>query len=161
VKRITFLVMVALFLLAPMPGAWARGDGWEPLELPDHIVTSCGDTRIDVTFPVNNSYQRVTTLSDGTVITQVTGRLVVTFAVRGDDSLTLNISGPQRMTEYPNGDVEFQSYGLNGGPPLVPDGMPDLVWTAGPADIIVHPDGSVTVIQLPPHLVDVCAALGV
>lgn len=74
-------------------------------------------------------------------------------------SLTLNISGPGKFIEYVNGDVEVQNSGLAAGPPLIPS-MLDLIWTAGRADVIFHPDGSVTVVHLPHHLVDVCTELG-
>jgi hypothetical protein len=147
-------------LVIPATAAWARGDGWQPLELPDEIHDSCGSTPLLVTFPVNNEYFRTTTKTDGTVVTQVTGRLTVTFTTPSA-SLTLNISGPSKVIEYPNGDVELITTGLTGGPPPVPSlGLPHIIWTAGRADIIFHPDDSFTVVQFPNRVIDVCAELG-
>jgi hypothetical protein len=159
VKPILFVVVVASLVLAPTTAAWARGDGWELVQQPAHLTVHCGSAPVDVTFPVSQEYQRTVTLDDGTVVTQITGRLTVRLAARSGASLTLNISGPAKYIEYPNGDLEVRSMGLYGGPPLI-SGLPDLIAAAGRADVIFHPDGSYTVVHLQNHLVDVCAELG-
>jgi hypothetical protein len=160
VKRIILVLLGTSLLLMLATTAWARGDGWDLVQLPGngHVVARCGSARVDVTWPVNQEYQRTTTLPSGAVITQITGRILARFVARSGASLTLNVSGPAKVTEYPNGDVEVENNGLAGGPPPIP-GLPDLIWTAGRADVIYHPDGSVTVVSFPRHLVDVCAAL--
>jgi hypothetical protein len=160
VKRIAFVTVAAALLLMPATSAWARGDGWELVELPNngHVVEHCGSTVVDVTWPLNQEYQRTTTLVDGTVVTLISGRILMNVAARSGPSLTLNVSGPAKVIEYPNGDVEVMNMGLAGGPPPI-EGLPELIWTAGSADIVYHPDGSMTVLQFPHHVVDVCAAL--
>jgi len=68
---------------------------------------------------VNDEYFRTFTKKDGTVVTQITGRLTNQFTTE-DASVTVNISGPGTISEYPNGDVEVASKGLAGGPPPHP-----------------------------------------
>jgi hypothetical protein len=124
-----------------------------------HVVAYCGSAPVDVTWPVNQEYQRTFTREDGTVVTQITGRITVRLVAESGKSLTLNVSGPAKVLEYPNGDVEVQNNGLAGGPPPIP-GLPDLIWTQGRADVIYHPDGTITVVEFPRQVLDVCEALG-
>lgn len=85
-KRILFLVVVASLVSVPATAAWARGDGWELTQLPGngHLVEHCGSAPVDVTWPVNQEYERTITLGDGTVLTQFTGRLIVRFVAPSD-----------------------------------------------------------------------------
>jgi hypothetical protein len=160
-KRIVLAAAIASLPWILPTAAWARGDGWELVELPGngHLLEHCGSMPVDVTWPVNKEYQRTVLRPNGTIVTQFTGHLVVRFAAPSGVARTFNISGPGKIIDYMNGELEVEFNGLSGGPPLV-SGMPDLVWTAGRAHIIYHADGTVTVIRLPHRVVDVCEALG-
>src|SRR5206468_6873321 len=111
----------------PASSAWARGDGW--LKVNNQPVdASCGSTTVHVTFPVDQEYYRLITLSDGTVDQQITGRLVTNFATDAGASFSFNTSGPGDFFFYTNGDVELRDRGLSSGPGfLLPSGSPDIL----------------------------------
>jgi hypothetical protein len=150
-------MMASGAILLPASTAWARGDGWQPVEFPPDLTANCGSALVTVTFPVNMQYFRTTTLSDGTVLTQLTGALAVTLTAESGASVTLNISGPAKIYNYTNGDIETKETGLNGGP--LP-GMPGLLYAKGLIDVISHPDGSATIIQFPKKVTNICTELG-
>ncbi len=150
-------VLAAGAILLPATTAWARGGGWVPVQLPPEATAYCDTAPVTVTWPVNKEYTRTTTLDDGTVLTQVSGYLTVTFTAESGASVTHNISGPARIYAYPNGDVENHWEGLNGGP--LP-GMPGLLYTRGLIDVIAHPDGSFTIIKFPRNVTNICTELG-
>jgi hypothetical protein len=159
VRRLLVVVMAIGAILLPANTAWARGGGWQPVEYPPELMFNCGSAPVTATLPVNMQYYRTTTLPDGTVLTQYTGALTITFTAESGVSVTHNISGPAKVFNYTNGDVEVQYTGVNGGPPPIP-GLPDLIWTAGLVHIIYHPDGSFTVIHFPHVVTDICQELG-
>jgi hypothetical protein len=59
-RRLFLLSLLTLLLLAPASTAWARGGGWEPLNNQPFTLEACGTT-VDVTYPMDKEYQRVTT----------------------------------------------------------------------------------------------------
>jgi hypothetical protein len=63
-RRLLVLSLLTLLLLAPASTAWARGDGWEPLDNQPFTVEACGTT-VDATIPMNKEYQQVTTDAEG------------------------------------------------------------------------------------------------
>jgi hypothetical protein len=161
VKRTVFMAAAAAaVLLLPAGTAWGRGDGWQKLNN-QPVDAACGSTTVHVTFPVDQEYFRDLTLPDGTVDEQITGRLVTKFATDAGASVTYNQSGPADNFTYPNGDFEIRQRGVLGDPGfLLPPGAPDIVDAAGLLDDIIHPDGSITYVNTPHHVIDVCAALG-
>jgi hypothetical protein len=151
-------------LLVPVGAAWARGGDWEPVVLPPEIEAACGATTVHLTFPVNDEYQRNLPQPDGSVVQQVTGRLVARFTTDAGAVVTANISGPGKAVLYPDGDVETVStgrYGYTLTPVQAAElGTPQIFTSSGPIDFVQHPDGSITPISLPHHVTDVCAELG-
>jgi hypothetical protein len=67
------LILLALLLLAPASTAWARGDGWEPLNNQPFTVEACGTT-VDATFPMDKEYQQVTPTPKATSTSRSPGR---------------------------------------------------------------------------------------
>ena len=70
------------------------------------------------------------------------------FATDAGASTTANASGPGTEFFYPNGGVDFVTSGLTSLPPTASQastlGVPPLQIGAGPTDVILHPDGSVS-----------------
>jgi len=159
-KRSLVAVMGMLAVLVPAGSAWARGDGWQKLNN-QPVDASCGSTTVHVTFPVDQEYYRNVTLPGGAVDQQITGRLETNFATDAGASVTYNLSGPADLITYPNGDFEVRQFGALGDPGFfLPSGTPDIFNANGLLDDIFHPDGSITFVKTPQHIVDVCAALG-
>jgi hypothetical protein len=162
-RRLLVLSLLTLLLLAPASTAWARGDGWEPVNNQPFTVQACGTT-VDVTFPMDKEYQKVTTDAEGNQHIKVTGALKVTLTDTATGrSVTYNISGPGTSIAYANGDFLFNATGRN-LLLLTPDqaaatGLPQLFVTSGPISVLFRADGSVEVQRLGNHLQDICAAL--
>jgi hypothetical protein len=74
----------------------------------------CSAFPILVSVVANNEYQKVTTLLDGTTVTDITGRLVLSFT-NADTGYTVvrNVSGPTTETDYPDGTGTFIGRGNN------------------------------------------------
>lgn len=161
--RRSLIVASVLALMVGMSAAsaWARGDGWEKVNNQPSDAP-CGSTTVHVTFPVDEEYARSITLSDGTEEIQVTGRLITKFTTDDGTSVSFNTSGPQKFFFYTNGDFELRDMGLSGGPGFIlsPSGEPLIFRSSGLLDIIFHPDGTITYVRTPHHVIDVCAALG-
>lgn len=84
----------------------------------------------------NNEYQDVVTLADGTTITRITGRLVLSFTNTNTGfTITRQLSGPTTDTVHPDGNQLFVGEGENwfGFGPLgqANTGEPGLVFTQG------------------------------
>jgi len=143
-----------------------RGPKWEfqpaaPFTLPADF---CG-FKVRVTFPVNREYGKVLKSSDGSVVTLVTGSLRVSLTnLNTGKTFTENISGPGKLTTYPDGSFTVAGKGHE-APILAPAdarrfGLPPLSVTAGALTISLAPDETITSVSLHGHvLVDVCAAL--
>ncbi len=162
-KRFVLLTLAAVGVIAAIAGtAFARGGGWEPLPAPAYDA-ACGATVVHVTAPVNKEYFRTTTLPDGTVRTDVTGSLKLLFSTDAGASVSANASGPGSDFFYPNGDIEFVTTGLTSFPLTASQaatlGVPQLQVSAGPTDVILHPDGSVSG-HMGNIIRDICAELG-
>ncbi len=157
-KRLFVVALTTCALFVPASVAFARGGGWQPADL-QPFDAACGSTVVHVTIPVDREYVREVDQTDGTVLLEFTGFVSVNYATDDGASLTVNSSGPTKIYNRPNGDVEFVARGAVTGPAPLP-GLPDLIWTAGRGDLIFHPDGSVTVLKFPHRLVDICAELG-
>ena len=120
-------------------------------------------------FPVhvevvsNNEYQVVTTLADGTTITNITGHLVLSFTntVTGF-TIVRNVSGPTTETDYPDGSGTFVRHGENWwgfGPTSQHNtGEPGLVFTSGQVVLDIA-GGAVTSFSLSGKLVNGCELL--
>jgi hypothetical protein len=150
-------------LLVSPTAAWARGDGWEPLEVAPFDAPGCGTT-LHISFPVNREYVRQSPGPDGTIILQFTGSLFVTFTTDAGESITVNASGPGMDVVYPNGDFEVHAEGWNVQGPLTPEqaadlGTPELFASTGLLDFTFNSDGSATPISIPNHVIDLCAEL--
>ena len=162
-RRLLVLSLLTLLLLAPASTAWARGDGWEPVNNQPFTVQACGTT-VDVTFPMDKEYQKVTTDAEGNQHIQVTGALKVTLTDTATGrSVTYNISGPGTSIAYANGDFLFNATGRNllflTPEQAAATGLPQLFVTSGPISVLFRADGSVEVQRLGNHLQDICAAL--
>ena len=71
-----------------------------PVDLPVGICAF----PVHIEFPVNREYQTVTTLSDGSTVSVVTGTLTATFTnVTTGKAVSANISGPGTTTFSPDG----------------------------------------------------------
>jgi len=163
-RRLLALSLFTLLLLAPAATAWARGDGWEPVNSQPFTLEACGTT-VEVTFPVDREYQQVTTDAQGNQHIQFTGALVATFTDTATGrSVTANISGPGKNSiAYANGDFLVAATGRNLGI-LTPEQaatleLPELFVTSGPVRVLLRADGSVEVQRQGNHLQDICAAL--
>src|SRR5262249_37651947 len=99
---------------------------------------------IDVGVVENNEYQDVRTLADGTVVTKITGRLVLSFTndVTGY-TIVRNVSGPSAAVDYPDGTSTFVGYGLTwlglGPVSQANTGEPGLVFTSGIVTLQIAP----------------------
>jgi hypothetical protein len=156
---------VAGVVLVPAGAASARGGGWVRWQAPTGVVGFCGETPVQVTFPVNREFVRELPLQPGTTdIQEFTGALFVRYTTDSGASVLVNASGPGVTTMYANGDLEIRSRGhYNFG--VTPEqaaqlGVPQIFTTSGLIDYVIHPDGSMTPIQVPQELTDECAALG-
>jgi hypothetical protein len=162
-RRLLILSLLTLLLLAPVSTAWARGGGWEPLNNQPFTLEACGTT-VDVTYPVDKEYQRVTTDAQGNQHIKVTGALTATFTDTATGrSVTYNVSGPGDSIAYANGDFLFDATGRNfvilSPEQVAMTGLPQMFVTSGPIRLLFRADGSVEVQRLGNHLQDVCAAL--
>ncbi len=162
-RRTAFRILLAITVLAavaPAGAAQAREPvPFEPFTLP---ANRCGFP-IDVGVVANNEYQDVTTLADGTTITRITGRLVLSFT--NDDtgfSIVRNVSGPTTEIDHPDGTVTFIAEGENwfGFGPISQrnTGEPGLVFTSGRV-VLQIAGGAVTTFSLAGQQVNGCDLL--
>jgi hypothetical protein len=146
--------------------ALARGPKWqfnagEPFTLPADF---CG-FEIGVSFPVDKEYFKTLKAADGSTTVLVTGSLTLSNTnLNTGKSITANISGPGKITFFPDGSESSVETGRAVYALLPADaqrfGVPPIGLTAGPLTESFAPDGSLTSFSLQGHvLVDVCAAL--
>jgi hypothetical protein len=167
-------VIVALGALLGMFGglvtagpALARGPGWEfvpadPFTLP---ADYCG-FEIGLSFPVDREYSKILKARDGSMIFLTTGALTVsaTNLSTGKTAATANISGPAKVTTFPDGSVTVSKEGLSGFVLAPVDaqrfGVPPVGVTAGTQTESFDADGNLTSFSLQGQVVvDTCAAL--
>jgi hypothetical protein len=161
-RRAVVLGVAVLMALIPAGAAWARGGGWQPLTF-SPFDWQCGTTTVHVTFPVNDEYERVTVLQDGTQVIKTSGNVVVNLTTDSGASVTEDIAGPGDSLAFPNGDFEFRATGIN-MTFLTPDqssstGLPEIFTTSGPIDDIIKADGTFQVLHLPKTITDNCSQL--
>jgi hypothetical protein len=166
-------VIVALGALLGMFGgvvtaspALARGPKWQflpaaPFTLPAEF---CG-FQVQVTPQVNNRFEKLLKASDGSMILLHTGFLSVSYTnLESGKSITENVSGPLKITVFPDGSVTVADKGRTSVFLDPADaqrfGLPTVAVTAGALTGSMAPDGSLTSLTLHGHvLVNVCAAL--
>jgi hypothetical protein len=163
-RRVGLVLMgMAMLLSLPAAGAWARGDGWQPLPFPP-FDGSCGATTVHVSALVDKEYYLQSTLPDGTIQWDVTGSLKINYATDQGGSVNVNASGPGTLFFLPNGDTHILAQGLSSyafTPEQAQDvGVPQITVSAGPIDLTFHPDGSASG-HLGNIIENVCAELGV
>jgi hypothetical protein len=149
--------LVALVLAAP---AQAR----EPVPFPPGTLPAnrCGFP-VDIVAITNNEYQEVTMLADGTTITRITGRLVVSYTndVTGT-TIVRNVSGPTTETDHSDGTSTFVGRGNNvwtfGPVSQANTGEPGLVFTSGLAVVDVA-GGFATGFSISGNQINGCALL--
>jgi hypothetical protein len=166
-------MIVALGALVGMFGglmtagpALARGPQWEfqPADSFTLPADYCG-FEIGLSFPVDREYSKILKAGDGSIIFLSTGSLTVlaTNLSTGKTS-SANISGPGKVTVFPDGSAIVSKKGLSGFALLPADaqrfGMPGLGVTAGAQTESFDADGNLTSFSLQDHVVlDTCAAL--
>lgn len=144
--------------------AFARGPQWELLDAQPFTTDSCG-FEVAVTIPVNASYIKVLTASDGSTVLLETGKLDVSYTnLQTGQTITENESGPGKLTELADGSVALADEGHNGIFLTPADaqqfGLPALSVTAGRLQESIASDGTITSLTLNGTvLVNVCAAL--
>jgi len=155
------LAITGLAAIAPADTAQAR----EPVTFPPFTLPAsnrCG-------FPVHveavsdNEYQDVTTLADGTTITRVTGRLVLSFTnIDTGLSIIRNVSGPSTEIDHPDGSVtivyEGPSWFAFGPVSQRNTGQPALFFTNGRV-VLQAANGFVTSFSLAGQQVNGCELL--
>lgn len=140
------------------------GGGWQPIVAPPNDAF-CGTTVVHVSFPAINAFFRVLPQPDGALIIQTKGTSTALFTTDSGASVSYHQAGPGTTTVAPNGDAETVNsgagvYGLTQDEVHQLGAPSELFYATGRIDFITHPDGSITPVQIPPHLVDICAALG-
>ena len=148
--------------------ALARGPKWQfnapppgPIILPADF---CGFP-IGVSFPADKEYFKLLKTADGSMTFLITGALRVTNTnLSTEKSITSNISGPGKITFFPDGSVTTEETGraIYALEPADAQrfGVPPIGLTVGPLTTSVDVDGNLTSFSLQGHvLVDVCAAL--
>jgi len=130
-----------------------------PFTLPSN---RCGFP-IDVAPVSNNEFQDVTTLDDGTTITRITGRLVLSFTNTTTGSTIIrNVSGPTTEIDHPDGTGTFMGEGNNwfgfGPHSRQNTGEPGLVFTSGLV-VLQLAGGAVTSFSLAGEQVNGCELL--
>jgi len=135
-RRTAFRILLAITVLAAVAPAGAA-QAREPVTVTPFTLPAnrCGFP-VDIEVVSNNEYQDVTTLADGTTITRITGRLVLSFTntVTGF-TIVRNVSGPSTEFDHPDGSGTFVGEGLTyfGFGPISQGntGEPGLVFTSG------------------------------
>lgn len=148
------------------PALAGRGPKWEiqpaePFTLPADF---CG-FEIGISWPALNEYTKILKAADGSMIFLTTGvdKVSVTNLSTGK-SVTSNISGPAKVTTFPDGSVTVKGPGLQGLVLSPADaerfGMPTVGVTAGARTETIDAEGNVTSFSLDGRVVlDTCAAL--
>jgi hypothetical protein len=167
-------VIVALGALLSMFGglvtagpALARGPGWEFVPADSFTLPAdyCG-FEIGLSFPVDREYSKILKAADGSMIFLTTGALTVsaTNLSTGKTAATANISGPAKVTTFPDGSVTISEEGHAGFVFSPADaqrfGMPTIGVTVGLQTTSFDADGNLTAFSLHGQVVvDTCTAL--
>jgi hypothetical protein len=145
----------------------ARGPKWQflsksPVTLPAEY---CG-FEVGVTFPVNREFFKVLKASaDGSVTLLATGSVTNSFTnLETGKTITENVSGPAKITFFPDGSSIALERGRNEFIPTPAEaarfGPPTVSITVGKRSVSRAPDGSITAMSLHGYVaVDVCTAL--
>jgi hypothetical protein len=161
------VVSMTAGLMTADPARAGRGPKWqmgvaEPFTLP---ADYCGFP-IEFSWPMLKEYSKVLKAADGSMIVLTTGvdKIVATNVTTGKTLPPQNISGPAKVTTFPDGSVTFSSKGISGFILSPADaerfGMPTVGATAGAQTETIDADGDVTSFSLQGHVVvDTCAAL--
>ena len=117
--------------------------------------------RVDVVS--NKECQDVVTLADGTTVTRIRGRLVLSFTnTITNFTITRNVSGPTTETDHPDGTATFVGEGKNwfafGPKSQANTGEPGLVFTSGLV-VLQIADGAVQSFSLQGTQVNGCELL--
>jgi streptogramin lyase len=158
--------LLGVFGVVTAAPAVARGPKWEfqPADPTTLSADYCG-FEIGLEFPVDRAYAKILKASDGTMIFLATGSLTVLDTnLSTGKTASANISGPVKVTSFPDGSFTFSKKGLAGLVLSPADaqrfGVPTVGVTAGAQTISFDPDGNVTSFSLQGHvLMDACAAL--
>jgi hypothetical protein len=154
---------VAAGLLAGA-GPASAGSKREPVVLTD-AVASCASRGFDVLISAvrNKEYQTATPLPDGSTLLHITGSLVSRLTnVTTGKAITVNTSGPAKLTFHPDGSFEVDGTGaglLPLGAAAAPFGLPELALTKGHLQISFGPSGEVKSLSMRGNVTDLCAAL--
>ncbi len=162
-RRTAFWILLAITVLAAVAPAAAAKDRepvtFDPFTLP---ANRCGFP-IDVEVVANKEYQDVVTLADGTTITRITGKLVLSFTntVTGF-TIVQNVSGPSTEIDHPDGTVTeiLEGHSWFGFGPISQGniGQPGLVFTSGRV-VLQAAGGAVTSFSLSGKQVNGCDLL--
>ena len=154
------LAITVLAAVAPAGVAQAR----EPVEItPFQLPANRCGFPVDVDVVANKEYQDVTTLADGTTITRITGRLVLSFT-HHDTGFTIvrNVSGPSTEIDHPDGTatIVYEGESWFGFGPIsqANTGEPGLVFTSGLV-VLQIAGGAVTSFSLAGEQVNGCDLL--
>lgn len=114
VRRFLAAVAVAGVIVSATSGsALARGPKWTFLPVPEFSLDStyC-PFALDLVPVKNQEYGKSVTNTDNSVTTLITGALSLTIA-REDTgrSLTVNVSGPAKITSFPDGSAAVDAHG--------------------------------------------------
>lgn len=159
--------LLALAILAwAAPGALAKTGA--PVTIPTLLPANRCGFEIDVGVVENHERQTVTTLSDGTTITKIRGRLILRFTNHDTGrSIVRNVSGPTIETDHFDAEGNFVggtfvASGSNwfgfGPVSQANTGEPGLVFTDGQVSLQLGPTG-VTSFALTGRQVNGCALL--
>jgi hypothetical protein len=148
-KRTTASLVAVLMTVLLAGAATAAQPTREPLLIEDDVLTLCS---FPVLLEVIANKEYVTFFEDGRLL--VTGKLFVRLT-NGDNSLTLNISGPAHISDL------GERYAGRGLFLLFPEdvGGPGLILTTGRVDVVRGEDGFITNFSVKGNSVDICAAL--
>ena len=157
-SRLLVVISVAALASAITPFALADAPTREPLSLPTDPFQVDGFCAFPVEVQVLANNEVLTTYSDGR--SHVSGRLVARLTNVEDRtrSVVINASGPVRSN--PDGSFTGTGRGLYFVPAsMSPTGRPLIAWTSGPAITVLDANGIFQPVDLPNHVVDLCAAL--
>jgi hypothetical protein len=162
-RRTALRILLAITVLGAVAPAGAAPPREPVVFVPFTLPANRCGFPVDIGLVSNNEYQQVTTLGDGTTVTKITGRLVLSFTntVTGF-TIIRNLSGPGTSIAHPNGSGTFTGEGLTwfGFGPISQGntGEPGLVFTSGLV-VIQFAGGAVTSFSLAGHQVNGCELL--
>jgi hypothetical protein len=142
----------------------SRRGGWQFLDFfPGFDSTNCGFL-VHATQDVDKVFVKELKTTDGSTIFLFTGAAKITFTNPANGkSVTVNTSGPAKVTFNADGSSSFRSTG-RGPADLSPaeqrlTGLPGMFATAGPVTGTVDANNNLTSLNVNHILVNICAAL--